>query len=303
LASKLQIEPLLSLQVLPPTWHPGWLARVLGASEAGRRELAEPASIHIGQRAIYHADNLGPDGRLIAGQIPSRGGIDEGYALHPGAEHGIPDLRPARRLAPWSWKPGRISVMTSADWASWVTAAGTCAIGVGGLGAFVYAARTFKAQSEQLALARQDSVRMRTPVLRGELGMRHPGSVLFLLRLRLISPEPIARLRVTIANPADCLIGFSTGQTGVETWPDDGSLPPGWKNDTTRHEATRDELLLPGAHGQWILEYRKAEYEHGEGSSELLLRAEGTLASGEIWSTPVTVEIAADAQKRLSITS
>ena len=42
---------------------------------------------------------------------------------------------------------------------------------------------------------------------------------------------------VNIANPDDCLIGFKTGQEGVETRPEEDSLPPGWKNDTTRHEA------------------------------------------------------------------
>ncbi len=66
---------------------------------------------------------------------------------------------------------GRIMPMTSADWALWVAAAGTWAIGFAGYGAFRYARKTFEAQGEQLALARRDSLRMRTPVLRGELGM------------------------------------------------------------------------------------------------------------------------------------
>jgi hypothetical protein len=113
-------------------------------------------------------------------------------------------------------------------------------------------------------------------------------------------PEPIATLRVTIANLADCVIGFKTGQEGIETWPNEDSLPPGWKNDTTRHEAQRGELLVPGSYGEWIMTYRKAEYEPGEGNGELSLRAEGTLASGENWSAPIAVGVTEAARKRLS---
>jgi hypothetical protein len=87
---------------------------------------------------------------------------------------------------------------------------------------------------------RRDSLRMRTPVLRGELGMWSSTSSMFLLKVWLVSSEPIATLRVTIANLADCVIGFKTGQEGIETWPNEDSLPPGWKNDNTRHEAQRE---------------------------------------------------------------
>jgi hypothetical protein len=193
--------------------------------------------------------------------------------------------------------------VTSADWAAWVTAAGTWAIGFGGAGAFVYAVKTYKAQSGQLALARRDSLRMRTPVLHGELDMWQPGSILFVLRVRLVSPEPIPGLRVSIANPDDCLIGFKTGQDGVNTWSDARPLPAGWANDVTRYQARGDELLAPGAHVQWIMTFRKAQYEHGETGTGLVLRAEGTLASGEPWSAPVAVEIAAAARQRLFVTS
>jgi 8-oxo-dGTP diphosphatase len=185
---------------------------------------------------------------------------------------------------------GRIMPMTSADWALWVAAAGTWAIGFAGYGAFRYARKTFEAQGEQLALARRDSLRMRTPVLRGELGMWSSTSSMFLLKVWLVSPEPIATLRVTIADLADCVIGFKTGQEGIETWPDDDLLPPGW-NDTMRHEAQRGELLVPGSYCGWIMTYRKAEYEPGEGYGELPLRANGTLASGESWSAPIAVEV------------
>lgn len=191
---------------------------------------------------------------------------------------------PSRRGGPSRTCPGVASAgipaescpMTSADWALWATAAGTWAIGFAGYGAFRYARKTFEAQGEQLALARRDSLRMRTPVLRGELGMWSSTSSMFLLKVWLVSPEPIATLRVTIANLADCVIGFKTGQEGIETWPNEDSLPPGWKNDTARHEAQRGELLVPGSYGGWIMTYRKAEYEPGDGNGELSLRAEGT---------------------------
>ena len=124
---------------------------------------------------------------------------------------------------------------------------------------------------------------------------------MFLLKLWLVSPEPIASLRVTVANLADCTIGFKTGQESVETWPEAASLPPAWKNGTTRHEARRDELLVPGAYAGWIMVFRKAEYGSGEGSGGLSLRAEGTLMSGEPWSAPVAAEITEAARKRLSI--
>jgi hypothetical protein len=109
-------------------------------------------------------------------------------------------------------------------------------------------------------------------------------------------------LRVTIANLADCAIGFNPGQdVGTETWPDEDLLPPGWKNDTTRHEAQRGELLVPGSYCGWIMTYRKAEYEPGEGHGELSLRSNGTLASGESWSAPIAVEVTEAARKRLSL--
>jgi len=193
--------------------------------------------------------------------------------------------------------------MTSADWALWVTAAGTWAIGVGGFGAFMYARKTFEAQREQLELARRDSLRMRTPTLRGELGLRQPGGATFVLKIGLISPEPVASVQMTIVNLDDCPVGFTTGQEGVETWPEPESLPPGWRHDTTRHVARRDELLVPGAHTLWVMAYRKAEFERGECSGELSLRAEGTFMSREAWSAQVAVTVTDGARQRLSAAS
>jgi hypothetical protein len=56
--------------------------------------------------------------------------------------------------------------------AEWIMTDATCVLAAGGIGAFIYAARTYGAQSRQLKIAKADSARLRTPVLRGEL----PGS-------------------------------------------------------------------------------------------------------------------------------
>ncbi len=110
----------------------------------------------------------------------------------------------------------RLSCMSTSP-AEWVTAAATCVLGIGGIGAFVYAARTYGAQNAQLQLAKQDSMRLRTPVLRGEVSAIGQGVPNFRLDVRLSTPEPLARLRVIIdeARANDCPLGFTPGQTGV----------------------------------------------------------------------------------------
>lgn len=191
--------------------------------------------------------------------------------------------------------------VTSADIAAWVTAGATCAIGFGGLGAFLYAAKTYGAQAEQLRVARADSARMRIPVLSAELDLMEPGGARFLLKVRLSSPEAIPGMRLVVASPHKCPIGFTTGQEGVEPWPDADSLPDGWQNATARPEARLDTPLLPGAYAQWAMEFRKQHFQLGDGSAGLTLRAEGELASGEPWSVPVPVTATEGAASRLSV--
>lgn len=41
---------------------------------------------------------------------------------------------------------------------------------------------------------------------------------------------------------------------------------------------------------------------HGKGAGELMLRTDGTLVSGEVWSAPAVVEISEDARRRPSVT-
>jgi hypothetical protein len=183
--------------------------------------------------------------------------------------------------------------------ADWVTAIATCAIGIGGAGAFVYAVRTYRAQSAQLDLAKRDSVRLRAPVLRAELASIGQGVPNFRLDVWLSTPEPLASIRVIIeeARGGDCPVGFTAGQTGVEQHPDQDALPPGWRNDVLRHEACWD-ALLPGAAATWQMALR----EHGPGKageadpSKIRLRAECTAASGgEPWRVHVPVTLTADA--------
>jgi len=197
----------------------------------------------------------------------------------------------------------RLSCMSTSP-AEWVTAAATCVLGIGGIGAFVYAARTYGAQNAQLQLAKQDSMRLRTPVLRGEVSAIGQGVPNFRLDVRLSTPEPLARLRVIIdeARANDCPLGFTPGQTGVEQNPDQDALPPGWGNDVLRHEARWDEVLLPGSAATWQMAVRS--HAHGPPASadpgKVLLRAECSSASGgEPWRVQVLVTMTGDAVREL----
>jgi hypothetical protein len=191
-------------------------------------------------------------------------------------------------------------LMASADT---FTAWGTWVIGVGSIGAFGFAARTYLAQAQQLALARADSRRARTPVLTGSLDIWQPGGHQFMLKVRLLSPEAVSSIKITIASPNKCPIGFMTGQDGVESWVDQDSLPAGWKNATARLEAAHDSALMPGAYAQWVMEYRQASFRPGEVSGELSLRAEGQLASADPWAIAVPVEVSNLARKLLAAAS
>jgi hypothetical protein len=184
-----------------------------------------------------------------------------------------------------------------------LTAVATCILAVGGIGAFVYAARTYSAQNAQLQLAKQDSIRLRTPLLRGELASIGQGVPNFRLDVWLSTPEPLASLRVIIeeARSSDCPVGFTPGQSGVEQHPDQDALPPGWRNDTLRHEARWDELL-PGSAATWQMALRGQRQAAGTSAEpgKVRLRAECTAArSGEPWQVHVPVTVTEDAAREL----
>ncbi len=210
--------------------------------------------------------------------------------------------------------------MTSADIAAWVAAAGTWVIGGGGIGALIYAGRAWRdqqrqlaaqsseiaaqtkqlaIQSEQLELAREDSRRLRTPVLRAELSSVGQGVPNFRLDVWLSSSERLARTQVIIieARPHDCPVGFTPGQWGVAQHPDQDSVPPGWRDDTLRHEAVWDQWLLPGTPATFQMAYREQLWAHSipADPAKIQLRAECSAVSGEPWlvGVPVTVTPAA----------
>jgi hypothetical protein len=191
----------------------------------------------------------------------------------------------------------------SASPAEWVTAAATCVLGIGGIGAFVYAARTYSAQNAQLQLAKQDSVRLRAPILRGEISAIGQGVPSFRLDVWLSTPEPLASLRVIIeeARGGDCPLGFTAGQTGVEQHPDQDALPPGWRNDVLRHEA-RWDALMPGSAATWQMAIRNQAQEPGTSADpgKVRLRAEcRPVSGGEPWRVHVPVTITVEAVHEL----
>lgn len=124
--------------------------------------------------------------------------------------------------------------MTSADIAAWVAAIGTWVIGAGSIGALIYAGRAWRDQRKQLAaqsqaiaaqtkqlaiqndqlqLAREDSRRLQTPILRAEISSDGQGVPRFRLDVWLSSAERLARVQVIIneARARDCPVGFTPG--------------------------------------------------------------------------------------------
>jgi hypothetical protein len=73
--------------------------------------------------------------------------------------------------------------------ATCVLALVTAVLAVAAIGAFVYAKRTFRAQSDQLEVAREEAWRLRTPVLRGEVSSIGQGVPNFRLDVRLVLPS------------------------------------------------------------------------------------------------------------------
>jgi hypothetical protein len=179
----------------------------------------------------------------------------------------------------------------------------TCVIGLGGIGAFAFAALAWRNQRRELEIARQDSKRLRTPVLHAELASIGSGVPKFRLDVRLSSAEPLARLRVTIAEARgnDCPVGFTAGQSGVDSHPEQDKLPPGWRNDTLRHSAAWEELLPPGTSATWQMAYREQSNGHRPAdSAKIQFRAECTAVSGgEPWHVPIPVTVTQEAAQTL----
>lgn len=211
----------------------------------------------------------------------------------------------------------------SADISAAITAVATCVLGAAAIGAFVFAALAWRdqrrllavqagelsrqaeqldIQNERLELARQGSRHLRTPVLHAVIDSVGQGVPNFRLDVRLISPEPLESLRVSVAEAraGDCPLGFTAGQDGVEQYPDEDALPPGWRMDVLRHEAAWHEPLAPGTAATWQMAYRRQLPGRGGGWGRITLRAEAVPAGGgEPWRVPVAVTLSDDADREL----
>jgi hypothetical protein len=184
--------------------------------------------------------------------------------------------------------------------ADWVTAISTAVLAVGGIVAGVYAVRTYRAQHAELELARRDSKRQRTPVLQGELSVE-PGKTTFRLDAWLSTSEPLSGLRLVIdeARANDCPLGFSIGQTGVETYVDFEALPAGWRNDPVRPEARWTQTLLPGSAATFEMRLRRQPGERAD-PGKIRVRAECTpIEGGEPWIVNVPVTVTPSAADKL----
>jgi hypothetical protein len=189
-----------------------------------------------------------------------------------------------------------------------VTAIATGVLALAAIPAFIFALLAWPdqrcqlaAQGEQLELARQDSRRLRTPVLHAEVDSVGLGVPNFRLDVRLVSAEPLGHLQVTIAEARgnDCPLGFTPGQTGVEQYPDQDSLAPEWRMDVLRDEATSDELL-PGSAATWQMAFREQLRHRHVGPEAIRLRAECTpMGGGDSWGIPVPVTVTDQAAREL----
>ena len=103
------------------------------------------------------------------------------------------------------------------------------------------------------------------------------------------------------ARGGDSPLGFTPGQTGVEQHPDQDALPPGWRNDVLRHEASWT-ALSPGSAATWQMAVRSRAYQPSASADlgKLRLRAECTATTGgEPWQVNVPVTLTGDAVREL----
>lgn len=189
-------------------------------------------------------------------------------------------------------------VSMSADWVTaWATlalAVITAILAIGGIVAAIFAVRTYRAQSEQLKLTKADSSRLRTPILQAQVDIVGPGINQFLrLDVRLSTPEPLTMFQLSLdeARAGDCPVGFTTGQHGVAQNPEQDALPPGWRNDVLRHEASWHEVLTPGGTATFQIAVRKSVIPQLRDSTKIQLRAECSAVGKETWQVAVPVAV------------
>lgn len=84
-------------------------------------------------------------------------------------------------------------------------------------------------------------------------------------------------------------------------YPEQDSLPPGWRDDPLRREAVWDQRLLPGAPATFQMAYR--EQPGGPrvpaDPDKIQFRAECSSVSEESWEVDVPVKVLPDAARAL----
>src|SRR5712691_3279108 len=96
----------------------------------------------------------------------------------------------------------------SSSTAAAVTAIATVVLAVAGTLAFIFAALTWRAQTRQLAIAIQETRRLREPVFDGLISRIRPG--FYEARLRLRTNESVRGLQVMLTGTSieECPFGF-----------------------------------------------------------------------------------------------
>jgi hypothetical protein len=193
--------------------------------------------------------------------------------------------------------PAQATVQTA--YATWVLTGATIVLAVAAIGAGIFAARTYRAQSAELAIAREEARRLRAPRFTGWVTLNAPGEESCTVSLLLLTAEPLESLRVVLhgADITACPIGFYPGTYGVAPM-GPGDLPQGWANEHLRPDATW-ETLSPGSTATWRADPRQNAREYQSAPTEIHGRAECTGADGVTWTVPVTFTLDGDVQRML----
>lgn len=180
----------------------------------------------------------------------------------------------------------------NADLSAAITAIATLVLAIAAIGAFIYAARTYQAQSRQLEIAKDETRRLRTPVFEGHITLLAIGYRSYVVSLRLLSNEGLASLSVVLegATLDQCPLGFFPGGDGVKPI-ELGELPKGWGKEVVRPDASWG-LLMPGATATWRADSREGHPEHIPRA--LHGRAECRGITAEEWTVYVTFEFTGD---------
>lgn len=179
-----------------------------------------------------------------------------------------------------------------------ITAIATCVLAVAAIGAFVYAVRTYMAQAAELAVARDEAMRLRVPVFDTLIQPQLPesGERTFVVSMRLRSNEPLASLRLIMddssaaASPLGFVPGINVPPVERET------QPKGWLDEIVSSVASWGSVR-PNDSVIWMMHTRKDEVLADVTlltTDDLNGRVECEGMAGEHWTVPVTFKFARD---------